>query len=83
MELFGYSLPVAAQLGIVAAFAVLFTALSIRKFGKPASSRRSRRRWRVRRSAGHAGRGAACAAAAPGHRRRQMLEGPPDEGALA
>lgn len=35
VELFGYSLPVAAELGIVAGFAVLFTALSVRKFGKP------------------------------------------------
>lgn len=35
VELFGYTLPVAAELGIVAAFALLFTALSVRKFGKP------------------------------------------------
>lgn len=35
VELFGYSLPIAAELGIVAAFAVLFTALSVRNFGKP------------------------------------------------
>lgn len=35
VELFGYSLPVALELGIIAAFAVLFTALSVRTFGKP------------------------------------------------
>lgn len=35
VELFGYSLPVAMELGIIAAFAVLFTALSVRTFGKP------------------------------------------------
>lgn len=35
LELFGYTLPIAAELGIIAGFAVLFTALSVRSFGKP------------------------------------------------
>lgn len=35
VQIFGYALPVALELGIVVAFGLVFTALSLRGFGKP------------------------------------------------
>jgi len=35
VELFGHTLPIAAEIGIVTAFAVVFLSLAIRAFGKP------------------------------------------------